>query len=333
MLLNKLKHLAFLVALGTIVGSGTLWPARNFTWADEPPAKPAQAEVPKPAEPGHILYGCDGKLYLMDPDGTNERRIELPPMGAPPPVTCLSPDGRSLAFWTSGDDFQPVVCVRALDGTGFGTKFELNEAAGFVVLFWSPNGQELHVNFGGPTKEARHFRIDLKIRQVTRLNVLKHYLISDQTRDGKLFLATSIGTKDSWNSKTIHLMTAAGTEEKLLADLKLLADPRGWIAAGSLSPDGRRALATHNGKPCVIDIDKPGVLKPVAGIPKDAEVTAHAWAPDGKHIAYVIGTVHWLAPEDLKKFESRLIVADVDGGNAKVVRSEKGRMISGVDWR
>ncbi len=336
MLLNKLKRLALLVLLVTLLGSGTLWQARNFIWADDPPAQPAPApaEVPKPAGPGHILYSCDGKLYLMDPDGNNERRIEVPPLGGRPPTACLSPDGQSLAFWTTDDNpFQPVICVRALDGKGFGAKFELKEAAGFVVLFWSPNGQELHVNLGGPTKEARHFRIDLKTRQVTRVNVLKHYLVSDQTRDGKLFLATSIGTKDSWNSKSIHLMTAAGTEEKLLADLKRLADPDGWVGAARLSPDGRRALVTHNGKPCVVDIDKPGVLKPVAGIPKDAEVPACAWAPDGKHIVYVIGTVHWLAPEDLKKFESRLIVADPDGGNAKVVRSEKGKVLIGVDWR
>ena len=75
----------------------------------------------------------------MDPDGKHERRIELPPMRPPPPVACLSPDGRSLAFRTSGDDFQPVVCVRALDGTGCGTRFELKEAAGFVgaVLIWT----------------------------------------------------------------------------------------------------------------------------------------------------------------------------------------------------
>ena len=128
-------------------------------------------------------------------------------------------------------------------------------------------------------------------------------------------------------------MTAAGTEEKLLADLNLLGDPDGWVEAARLSPDGRRALVTHNGKPCVIDIDKPGVLKPVVGIPKDAEVPACAWAPDSKHIVYVIGTVHWLAPEALKKFESRLVVADVDGGNARVVPAEKGKVFIGVDWR
>src|SRR6516225_7011205 len=67
MLLNKLKRLALLVALVTILGSGTLWQARGLTWADDPPARPApaQAKVPKPAGQGHILYGRDGKLYLM----------------------------------------------------------------------------------------------------------------------------------------------------------------------------------------------------------------------------------------------------------------------------
>jgi RNA polymerase sigma factor (sigma-70 family) len=328
MLLNKLKHLALLVALVTIVGAGTLWQARNLTWAEDPPAKPtpAQAEAPKPAGPGHILYACDGELYLMDPDGKNERRIELPPSAAA--IPCLSPDGRSLAFWTTDAKEHPVVCVRALDGKGFGTKFELKEEAGFIQFFWSPNGQELHVNLGGPTNpEVRHFRVDVKAGKVTCLNVLKHHLLSDQTRDGKLFLATSVGTGADWDPKSVHLMTAAGTEKKLLAK------PDGWASAERLSPDGRRALVTHEGKPCVIDIDKPGVLKPVAGIPKGAEVTACAWAPDGKHIVYVIGTVQLLAPEDMKNFESRLIVADVDGGNAKVVRSEKGKMLIGVDWR
>ncbi len=62
-------------------------------------------------------------------------------------------------------------------------------------------------------------------------------------------------------------------------------------------------------------------------------MTAGAWAPDGKHIVDVIGTVRFLDPEDPEKVEARLIVADVDGGNAKVVRSEKGKMLNGVDWR
>src|SRR4029077_13830324 len=33
------------------------------------------------------------------------------------------------------------------------------------------------------------------------------YLVSYQTRDGKLFLATSLGTGDRWQSKSIRLMT------------------------------------------------------------------------------------------------------------------------------
>ncbi len=215
----------------------------------------------------------------------------------------------------------------ALDGKGFGAKFELKEDFGFIKLFWSPNGQELHVNLGGLDAEIRHFRLDFKAGKVTRFNGLKQYLLADQTRDGRLFLATSYGTEADWRAKSIHLMTAAGAEEKLLAN------PGAWTSAERLSPDGRRALVIHNDKPYVIDVDKPGILKPVAGIPKNAEVNACAWAPDGKHIVYVIGTVHFLDPEALKKFESRLVVADPDGGNAKVVRSEKGKVFIGVDWR
>jgi RNA polymerase sigma factor (sigma-70 family) len=91
MLLNKLKHFALLVIPVSIVGSATLWQARNLTWADDPPAKlaPAQTEVPKSASPGHILYARDRELYLMDADGRNERRIELPPIGTHP-LTCMS---------------------------------------------------------------------------------------------------------------------------------------------------------------------------------------------------------------------------------------------------
>ena len=57
MLLNKLKHLALLVVLVTIVGSGTFWQARNFTWADDPPAKPAPAR-PKCRSPRSPDTSC-----------------------------------------------------------------------------------------------------------------------------------------------------------------------------------------------------------------------------------------------------------------------------------
>ncbi len=43
MLLSKLKHMGLLIVLVATVGSGTLWQARNLTWADDPPAKPARA--------------------------------------------------------------------------------------------------------------------------------------------------------------------------------------------------------------------------------------------------------------------------------------------------
>ena len=53
---------------------------------------------------------------------------------------------------------------------------------------------------------------------------------------------------------------------------------------------------------------------------------------DGK---LFLATFGWTeaVQEALKNFESRVVVADVDGGNAKVMREEKGKVLTGVDWR
>jgi Tol biopolymer transport system component len=83
----------------------------------------------------------------------------------------------------------------------------------------------------------------------------------------------------------------------------------------------------------VIDLDQPRVLKPVDGVPADAQVVEFAWSPDGKWIVYTIGASNVLNEEELKKLESRLVVADTDGKNAKVLASVKGQLILGVDWR
>jgi hypothetical protein len=325
---NKLKTKTLVLTLIAALSGGVLRQVPALTLPDDPQAKPTTVSraLPTPVRSGHILYSRDGALYLMNPDGTNERGIELPPEGAA--IACLSPDGQLLAFWAEGENEQPVLCVRALDGKGFGTRIELKEKCGFIQFFWAANGREINVNLGGPTDpEVRHLVVDIKSKQITRLKALKTHLLTDQTADGKYFLATSVGNGAEWQPKSIHLMTREGTE------FKLLADPTGWAASEKLSPDGKRALLMHKGKPCVLELDNPGVLKPVTGIPEDAEVTACAWAPDGKRLVYVLGTSRPLAAEELQKFESRLVVADVDGGNAKILRSEKSKLIMGVDWR
>jgi hypothetical protein len=119
-------------------------------------------------------------------------------------------------------------------------------------------------------------------------------------------------------------MAHDGTEHKLLAE------PKEWGAAGRVSPDGKRALCTVDGKLCVIDLGKPGTPAAVGGVPDGAEVVASAWSPDGKRIAYAIGTSRPPDPAQLKKPEPRLVVADPDGKNAKVLKSG---FIFGFDWR
>lgn len=329
MFLNKLKLATAVFTLVAVVGGVSAWNWLGRAQADDPPAAaPPQARAVA-AGPGRIVFQRDGGLYLIDPDGKNERAVKLPDAAAP--IACLSPDGRSLAFWTEGQGDEagkPTICIRAADGDGYGDRIPLKEEAGFIQFFWSPDGKELHVNLGGPTKpEVRHFRIDVKSREVTRLNVLKHHLVSDLTRDGKQFLATGVGEGAEWQPKSVHLMNRDGTVHRALTEFKE------WGFAGKLSPDGKRVLCADAGRPCVIDLDQPRVLKPVEGVPADAQVVEFAWSPDGKRIVYTIGAGNVHNEEERKKLDSRLVVADADGKNAKVLASAQGKLILGVDWR
>jgi len=65
----------------------------------------------------------------------------------------LSPDGRSLAYWTQhGDDLNRVsLGVRDLGGKamiGFDLPHKFKDGQGFIMFCWSPDGSQLHVNLG-----------------------------------------------------------------------------------------------------------------------------------------------------------------------------------------
>ena len=329
MLLNKLKLLTVGLTLAVVVTWVSAGVVLRYSRAQQPPEKPAaQPTAPKPAGPGRILYSQDGTLYVTDPAGKNERRIDLPPGAGGTAVP--SPDVRSLAYWTQteNDPGRAVLCLRALDGQGNEARFKLPEKIGFVLYCWSPDGTEVHVNTGTPgLTGVQHLRVDVKARKMTPLNVLKTHLVTDYSRDGKYFLTTEVGNGAEWQPKSLHLMNRDGTEHLALTG------PRDMAMGGRLSPDGKRVLCLNEGRLSVLDVGKPESLTPVQGIPEKAEVVGLAWSPDGKRIAYTIGTSRFLEPEELKKLESRLVIADPDGKNAKVLRSVKGELIMEVHWR
>ncbi len=334
MLLNKLKLVALGLIVTAVASGASVGGLLRHAQAQNPPAKPAatRPDLPKPAGPGRIVFYQRGTFTAADPDGSNERRIELPPGEGSAAV--LSPDGRSLAYWTQGaNDLNRVsLSVRPMDGKDSESRFELphrfKDGQGFIMFCWSPDGTQLHVNLGTPgIKGVTHLRVDLKAKKVTTLDVLKTHLVNEWSHDGKYLVTTRVGGGDEWQPNGVYLMNPDGTEHSALTG------PKDVVIGGRLSPDGRRVLCTdNNGRLFVLDVGKPGSLTAVAGVPDKAEVTEYAWSPDGRRIAYTTGASRLADPADLQKVESRLVVADPDGKNAKVLRSAKGEFIRLAGW-
>jgi dipeptidyl aminopeptidase/acylaminoacyl peptidase len=334
MLLKKLK----VVAVGLVLAVGLSWLAVGSVLrstlaqdAGKPVKKPGgvQGKAAKQAGPGRILFSRDGDFYTVDPDGKNERRIDLPPGSGDTVVP--SPDGRSLAYWTQAVDVPgpTELCVRKLEGQAAVTRFKLPDRIGFILYCWSPDGTEIHINTGTPgRKGVQHLRVDLKARKLIPLKetFLKTHLVTDWTRDGKYFLTTSVGNGDEWQPRSLHLMNRDGTEHLALTGA------RDTALMGRLSPDGTRLLCMNSNRLSVMEVGKGKSPVPVAGIPEGTEVVGYTWSPDGKRIVFTTGTTRFLAPGELAKMTSRLIVADPDGKNAKVLRAARGDLMFRVYW-
>ena len=249
MLMNKLKAAAAGLVLAVAVG----WTAvAGMSRADGPPDRPAAVKpaAVTPADIGTVFFSCDERFYAIDAAGTNERRIVLPPRARGFAVP--SPDGKMLASWThAGTEAKEkaALWVRPADGKGEPVRFDLPEKFGFVRFVWSPDGASLFVNVGTPgVKGVRHMKADVTGQKIAPVEGLDTFLVTDWTRDGKKYLATSVGGGVRWEPKSIHLVNTDGTEPSAVTD------PKDRALNGRLSPDGKRMLCINNDRLSVMDI-------------------------------------------------------------------------------
>jgi Tol biopolymer transport system component len=341
------------------------------TEAKPAPRPAARREQPKPAPkgPNMILFERAGHLTLIDPDGKNERKVTKDRGKFPREGAKLSPDGKRVAVLLqepvppAGGQVPPKgkLFVRGLDepepGTNLGVECQL--------FFWSPDGAEIaYSDFEDGTDkppESAHGIVNVATKAKTPLKLPADHVITDWSRDGKLFLTTSVDgpvTENRFPAMRLHLMNRDGTGRKQLTDGKQPA------VFGRLSPDGSRVLFTRvevkevtpaekkvrdeqglgppkpNFALTVLDVAT-GKTTPVQDLPLNGEIQGYCWSPDGKKVAYCWRVRHEVADRkelQEKETESHLVVCDPDGKNAKTIATEKAKgqwvvTIGQVDWR
>jgi Tol biopolymer transport system component len=284
-------------------------------------------------------------VVLIDPDGTNEKRISLDQeKSGRGKITTgevrLSPDGKTLAGFNLLTTPPPR---RELYVRRLGEDFQRDTGIVCDAVFWSGDGTELACNdsegrTGEPTWRVSHFIVNVRTKERTPVKLPADHLITDWSRDGKFFLTMRV-TRDKVQ---LFLMNRDGTVYKALPQI----DGRSMNA--KLAPAGDRALynglGPANGQDerprqlCVVDVatGKSAAVELLPG----GFASGFCWSPDGKRIAYCWRQRHTGTTDELmqKETESRLVVCDPDGRNARTIATEKGRgrgvlTIGSVDWR
>ncbi|HEY1187760.1 MAG TPA: hypothetical protein VGE74_08890 [Gemmata sp.] len=321
-----------------------------------PAAQPMPKGAPKllPKGPNKLLITRNGKLSLLDPDGKNETVLSSYKEQIVQDAR-LSPDGKMVAVLLQADRSKEQKAKpnpkRALYVCESGSK-ELGAPLSTIcqTFVWSADGTEIvWAEFESANQEipkVAHVSYSLKTKEKLALKLPGGHIVTDWSRDGRFFLTTRIAKSEPSMSARLYLMNRDGTEHKALTDEKQLA------VLGRLSPDGTRVLYTivtppENGKPgepkhelAVLSVTT-GESEKVQDQPLNGQIQeGYSRSPDGKKVVYSWRQRHDGKFADLqnKETETRLIVCDPDGKNAKTIVTEKGKgqwrvTLTGGDWR
>jgi Tol biopolymer transport system component len=245
-----------------------------------------------------------------------------------------------------------VLHVRGLNEKGPGADLGV-ECQSFC---WSPDGTEIAYSDspsgGGPAEKlsVTHGIVSVKTGEKTPLGLPADHIITDWSRDGKVFLTTRGGGYREKRQPRLYLMNRDGTEHKAVTDGEDAS------VLGRLSPDGRRVLYMEvqvskdaskvSYKLIVADVTT-GKATPVGGVPADAHIQGFCWSPDGGRVTYAWREIHARDPNDVPMMavrppvpvetDSFLVVCEPDGRNRKTIATEKGSAqwlvtIGHVDW-
>lgn len=353
--LKKLTTLSLLTACAALVlGAG--WMTSHPAFADDKPAVKAEGAKPvAQAKPvNRLIVWRQGELFLMDPDGKNEKRF-LDRDRKATQQAVLSPDGTTVA-WLMHITAPPgtPIPVPLPKNTVHIRKIDEKEATEIKVsglfITWSPDGRELLLTDferGAMGVKVVHTVVDVASKKETVLSLPDGHTAHGYTPDGKGFITLAEFKRGKPGAATFFVSRDG-------KDLEVVSDPAYSTTWTRLSPDGKTLLFMGMKTPVneLSPIDAVRLnrlyLQPIGGevveladAPKNAELIGFCWSPDGKRIAYTWRQVHAEKAEegkaDERETECHLSVCDADGKNHKTILTEKGKagstILLDVDWR
>lgn len=130
--------LVVLIALSAVACGGCVWSSDHDS---EPLATRTSAPIAFLRDFGSDEVGTRNKLVIVNPDGSNERTVQLPP-GYDVETLSWSLDGRRLVFPANPpEDYRPFLYVVDADGSGLRKLIRLRDHLSSPV--WSPRGDKI----------------------------------------------------------------------------------------------------------------------------------------------------------------------------------------------
>jgi len=287
-------------------------PAMHFpTRVEEGPIKARLVQQPVLSPDGkQIAFSALTHVYVMDLAGGVPRRV-VTGVGRQY-YPCWSPDGKSLAFVTWGDESKQGGHIYRVNADGSGQPTQVTNAAAFYRdLAWSPDGERLVA-----LRAARQSRVEMPDEFGSR-NAIPLDVVTIPAAGGDATLvapARGVGSPHfAAANDRIYFYSPQGLLSMRLdgTDRRTILKVQGRDLGGNdpppaqnvrISPDGKHALAQVNNLLYVLSVPEAGGDAPVLNVSApslpvrkltNVGADAFGWSQDGKTITWAVGSTFY----------------------------------------
>jgi dipeptidyl aminopeptidase/acylaminoacyl peptidase len=257
-----------------------------------PPDRLSAVVVPPPTGPaanGLIAYDSAGDIWVMNPDGTDPRRLTTSEAIEHSPV--WSRDGTRLAYWSQDAEGSPSSLI-VIDADGSDPTTIATDEAGRTPYFgldWAPDGGHVVYSLGGEGDPQADERVYVAaVDGSGAAQVGDPDLVARKpsySPDGTTIAFT--GSRDAtspgpYPEQGTYLMSSDGSDVRRLTAAD--AEEEYEFYRAEWSPDGTKLATTFRGNVWIVAADGTDERN-LTEFAQDALVPR--WSPDGSRVMYV----------------------------------------------